>query len=470
MKISSRKITWMSVGFLVATLTGMPAMADDTELLLVNPDPSQNPKPNVMFILDTSGSMTTTQTTIDPYDSTQVYAAGGCDPDKYYWTDVDVIPDCASTNNIIDADKYVCEFSRKQIDGIGSYTDTMIQYRDGGSIGIFGGGFFIPSPLKLWQTLAPGYNSSYVECQADSGSHGDGIDTTRLWASSGTDVGNLWTNDSAQGVSWGSAPRNLSYTVYSGNYLNWKATPNNVTLSRSVIMKEVAKKVLSSVNNLNVGLMRFDGGDGGPVILDITDLDDNRQTVIDAIDALPAGGVTPLSETFYESALFWRGMTAHYGQPAFTNLTDPNALASTNPSVYEQPDFDVCAKNYNVLLTDGAPVNDGDTPGLVGNLPGMATTLGYAGCDGTGAGLCLDDIAQYLSLSDIAPQETGDQLVTTHTIGFTIDLPILSETALNSGGQYFLADDVESLTKTLLSIIANINDRSLSFSRACRIG
>ena len=29
---------------------------------------------------------------------------------------------------------------------------------------------------------------------------------------------------------------------------------------------------------------------------------------------------------------------------------------------------------------------------------------------------------------------------------------------------YFVADDVETLTKTLLAIIANINDRSLSFS------
>ncbi|MEQ9564011.1 MAG: PilC/PilY family type IV pilus protein, partial [Woeseiaceae bacterium] len=36
--------------------------------------------------------------------------------------------------------------------------------------------------------------------------------------------------------------------------------------------------------------------------------------------------------------------------------------------------------------------------------------------------------------------------------------------ALASGGQYFLADDVETLTVALLQILANINDRSLSFS------
>jgi len=451
MKISTRKTTWMSVSCAFALLAGMPAIADDTELLLINPDPTQNPKPNVMFILDTSGSMTTQQMTIEPYDGNIVYA-GACDPDRVYWTDVDVTPVCDAANtSYVEQSSFFCDYATQQMFGIGSFTNTMVQWRAGGKDGTAGG------PTR-WQYLAPGYHTDPVECQADSGVHGDGR-STFLWAANGTNMPDPFTDDPGGELSWGSAPRNLGYTFYDGNYLNWKNSPAAVSMSRSDIMKSVTTKVLSSVNNLNVGLMRFDGGDGGPVILDITDLDDNRQTVINAVNALPAGGVTPLSETFYESALFWRGMTAHYGQPAFTGLTDPDALASTGPSVYEQPDWDVCAKNYNVLLTDGAPVSDGDTPGLVGNLPGFP-----GACDGAGAGLCLDDIAEYLSLEDIDPVTDGEQLVTTHTIGFTIDLPILSETAVNSGGQYFLANDVESLTKTLLSIIANINDRSLSFS------
>ena len=462
MKISTRKITWMSVSFAFAMLTGMPAVADDTELLLINPDPSQNAKPNVLFILDTSGSMTTEQWTLDPYDSARELGPyeGTCDPAKYYWSDVDVMPDCATTRNIIDADKYVCEFSRNQIAGIGSYTDTMIQYRNGGADGL-------SSSKMTWQTLAAGYTGEYVECQADSGTHGDGLTSSNLWPQNGSDVNDLWTNDPKQEVSWGSAPRNISYTVFSGNYINWKNQPSDVLLSRSIIMKEVTKKVLGSVNNLNVGIMRFNNMDGGPVILGMTDLDVNRQAVIQTIDGLPADGRTPLSETLYESALYWRGMTAHYPNQGLLGLvaTDPNALVSTNPEIYKQPGWDVCAKNYTVLLTDGEPVDDNDTPGLVGNLPDFGTTLGYAGCDGDGSmGSCLDDIAEYMSLKDVDSVEDGDQLVTTHTIGFTIDLPILKETAENSGGQYFLADDVESLTKTLLSIIANINDRSLSFS------
>ena len=467
MKIFNRKNTWMSVSCVAALLVGAPAVADDTELLLINPDPSKNPKPNVMFILDTSGSMTTQQTTVEPYDGNTTYG-GDCDPNRVYWTDVDIVPDCdASNTQYIEKTSFQCQYATNQMFGIGSFTNTMVQYRDGGKDGMSTGN-------AKWQYLAPGYHTEPVECQADSGVHGDGR-ATFLWAASGINLADPFTDDPKSELSWGSAPRNLAYTFYDGNYLNWKNSPVSVSLSRSDIMKEVTKKVLSSVNNLNVGLMRFnptgpndERGVGGSISLDITDLDANRQAVLDAVDALPADGWTPLSETMYENALYWRGMAANYGIIGW-NDTDTSALAGGGAAVagavYEAPEWDVCAKNYNVLLTDGEPTQDTDTPGLMANLPGIAGALGYTGCDGAaGDGQCLDDVASYLSIYDIDPVTDGDQLVTTHTIGFTIDLPILKETAENSGGQYFLADDVETLTKTLLSIIANINDRSLSFS------
>jgi len=186
---------------------------------------------------------------------------------------------------------------------------------------------------------------------------------------------------------------------------------------------------------------------------------------MNAIDSLPADGATPLSEVMYENALYWRGMPAHYGELISETPTNPNALASTGPEVYQQPTWDVCAKNYNVLLTDGEPNNNEDEQTLIPSLPNYATALGRNTCDAfTVDGDCLDDAAEYLSVEDIDTNTAGVQNVTTHTIGFTINLQIMEDTAFDSGGQYFLADDVESLTKTLLSIIANINDKSLSFS------
>jgi type IV pilus assembly protein PilY1 len=162
--------------------------------------------------------------------------------------------------------------------------------------------------------------------------------------------------------------------------------------------------------------------------------------------------------------LYWRGLPAYYGENISETPTDPNALVSTTPEVYKHPEWDVCAKNYNVLLTDGEPVDDEEAETLAPTLPNFAGALGRSACTFTVMGDCLDDIAEYLSIEDVDPNTDGDQLVTTHTIGFTINLPILEQTATASGGQYFLANDVESLTRTLLSIIANINDRSLSFS------
>ena len=75
MMIRLKKFAWMTVGCALAVLCGSPAIADDTELLLVVPDPANPPKPNVMFILDTSGSMTTVEITATPYDSAVIYTS-----------------------------------------------------------------------------------------------------------------------------------------------------------------------------------------------------------------------------------------------------------------------------------------------------------------------------------------------------------------------------------------------------------
>jgi hypothetical protein len=58
MNAFKRFITWISAGFLLAMLSGSPAYADDTELLLVPPPASDATKPRIMFIIDTSSSMT----------------------------------------------------------------------------------------------------------------------------------------------------------------------------------------------------------------------------------------------------------------------------------------------------------------------------------------------------------------------------------------------------------------------------
>ncbi len=68
MNARKRYIRGTCAGIVFALTAGTPAVADDTELLLVTPNITQELKPNILFILDTSGSMVTVEETIEPYE------------------------------------------------------------------------------------------------------------------------------------------------------------------------------------------------------------------------------------------------------------------------------------------------------------------------------------------------------------------------------------------------------------------
>jgi len=452
-----RKTTGTVLGLTLAIVSGAPALADDTELLLIAPPDPRQVQPNVMFILDTSGSMDTIQETSRPYDPTQDYSAfGNCDRNNLYYNDGSSTPVCDASNTMyIGKLSFHCDDATLQMDGVGAYTGVLVQYRPGAS------------GTTEWQELEAGNSSDVVECESDSALHGENnsADPAAVYAASGSGLSDPWTSDSAQELAWGSSGRSTTYSIHDGNYLNYQNDPARVDLTRTDIMKVATKAVLNSVNAMNVGLMRFNSEEGGVVIRAPVDLDSNRAAILADIDALDHQGWTPLSETLFESALFWQGLPGHYAENYDQHTTDPLALVSTGPDVYRRPDMLTCSKNFNVLITDGQPTRDDETPGLLGQLPDYTPTLnGRVGCTGTGHGACLDDIGEYLANVDIHPTLTGRQSVITHTIGFTIDLPILSETARLSGGQYLLADDTDSLLVALTDIVTQVNERALSFS------
>lgn len=437
-------------GMLVVLTIGSPALADDTELLLVAPPLSPAPKPNIMFIIDSSGSMGTEENTRKIYDSNVDYD-GDCDDDKLYWSETGTVPNCSGSNKSFNKSAFVCASGTLQIDGIGRYTNLMAQYRDSGVL-LMG---------ERWLPLEPDNDSDIVECRKDSGLHGAGV-AGEVYAQKGGSLPPFTSNEVLE-VAWGNYPLSQAITVFDGNYLNYLTDPVFIDQDRIDIVKDVTSAVLNSIENVNVGVMRFNNGQGGPVILGMTDLDTKRADILAAIGSITADGVTPLSETLYEAALYWRGRPAYFGELVDEHPTDPNALVTDEPEVYKQPETQVCAKNFNVVLTDGVPVEDEETPDLVDNLPDWFETHGYAGCVGADEGDCLDDIAAYLFKGDIST-DPGPQIVTTHTIGFAIDLDILEDAANASEGTYFQADDVESLTIALLDIVNDIQDRSLSFA------
>lgn len=447
--MSRKRAGWAGAGLALALTVGSPAVADDVELLLTVPGASNAAKPNVLFILDSSGSMTTVvETNQEPFDGSKSYS-GDCNRNDYYWTTGSNVPDCgrnADRRQRVERDYFVCQQGISQAAAHGSYSGKMIQYRDQGN--------------RKWGALTSNRSDEYVECQDDSGIHGETANGPK-YAQIGSRT-DRYTNNRNREVDWTSNPTNRTYTIYSGNYLNWYQNPPSSQMTRNDIVKAVTKNVLGSINDVNVGFMRFNGNDGGMVYRAIKDLDTTRDDAMAQVDALPASGNTPLAETMYEAARYWRGMTADY---APLLATDPAALDSFIPMTYRRPVEYACAKNFIVYLSDGEPVQDRGAYTRVGNLPNWAATMGRNGCTGPDVnGACLPDIAEYLSKQDINPTVPGNQTVTTYTIGFAIDLPLLRETANRSGGRYYQAEDVKTLTAALTDIVTNIFDRDITFT------
>ena len=444
--MSRNHVAWAGVGLTLSMAIGSPAYADDTELLVANPNSTGADKPNILFILDSSGSMRTIERTQEPYNASFDYP-GDCQDNQYYWSTGSTAPTCNKKNrNHIDKDAFLCAQGLTQMAIAGTYTDAMTQFRE-------------RKKTWRWQELKS-TNDGIVECKKDSGKHGTGADD-KVYAQIGTDL-DPFTILADREVAWGSSPTNKSYTFYDPNYLNWYHNSPIIEMSRNEIVKSVTKNVLGSINNVNVGFMRFHTDQGGPVTHAIKDLDANRAAAISVVNALPASGWTPLSETMYEAALYWHGKQAQYGQ--FTS-TDRDALSSSDPMAYKKPTDYACAKNFVVLLTDGAPTQDTDAYNKVPGLPSYTTTMGTNECTGGNVnGACLDDIAEYLSKKDINPTIPGDQLVTTYTIGFKVNLPLLKDTAEKSGGEYYLAEDVKTLTDALTKIVTSIFDKDISFA------
>ncbi len=455
MFMSRTRTAWAAGATLMTLLVGAPVWADDVELLLSTPATSNAAKPNILFIIDSSGSMTTVETSQEPFIAGRDYTGGDCDDDYYYWTTGTSIPSCGSDRRIKKS-SFVCAQGVTQISDAGSYTDTMAMYRPNSN-----------NKWK-WRQLSKNRDTNAVECKSDSGVHGYGADpANEPYARAGTNV-SPYTNDGDREINWGVKPTHQIVTMYDPDYLSWYHDPPGSSMSRTDIVKAVTKNVLGSVKDVNVGFMRFHHSQGGPVIHGLKDLDSNRTEANNVVDDIPADGWTPLSETLYEAALYWRGMDGHYGGVSSTDQDALDAWDSDEGWIdYKAPAEYACSKNFVVLLTDGAPTKDTDAFNRVPQLPGF----GRSSCNNiTGGddenvnGACLDDVAEYLQRVDINPSVPGEQTVKTYTIGFSVDLPILRDTAARGGGEYFLASDVTSLTAALTEIVTNIFDRDISFT------
>lgn len=413
------------------------ARGDDAELFLSDANVSAT-RANVLFIIDTSGSMDTLVSTQAPFATTETFA--GCyDSSALYYSTTGVPPACDSPN-LAPKTLNRCAASRQQLANSGYYADLFLAW---------------DASRSRWDSLAPA-GTGDLECESDRGVDGDGA-TGRNYAANGPD--GPWAATTATEPAWVT-----QYVIYDGNWLNWRSNPPTVRKSRIDIVKEAVTGLLAGLRNVNVGVMRFNGDEGGSVVAAMTDIETSRSAVTDIVNQLTIGGRTPLSETLFEAAQFDLGRNVDYGNGGDIKSVAGSRIGNTLTSnLYRSPITEPCGKNFIILLTDGEPMGDDSADAKIAALPGFANVVG-AGCDGSGEGHCLDDMAAYLAGKDLNDSLPGIQNVTTYTIGFEAEFPLLVATAARGGGQYHLAEDTASLTTALSGIVLSIFDSAGTFA------
>ena len=291
-------------------------------------------------------------------------------------------------------------------------------------------------------------------------------------------------------------------TRYDANYLNWLygvATPaqlaNEPDQTRLQAAKESITAVIDAVNpddasdplgyqeRVRFGLAKFESGgdpDGGFVSVPIAS--DNKTAVKNGIDATVANTWTPLSETLVDVGRYFAGsnLLGSYDQYD-RNTTDGDDTGSPPPSPIDV----FCRKNFVVVVTDGEPTRDendhhgSDFLTTIANADGdssecsaLVTACTDAPATGRDDGLTyasegtdwLDDVAFYLRNTDLDPTLDETQNIITYTVGFTIDHPLLQETAFNGFGTYFTTSNADILAVQLAAALQDIIERSSSFA------
>lgn len=243
--------------------------------------------------------------------------------------------------------------------------------------------------------------------------------------------------------------------------------PSKKNRTRNAVMQGVVNDLINDLKakeDVNVGFMRFDGNDGGYVLSPVKRLTTaNASSMQDVVDDIPASGNTPMLETYYESYLYMTGQNRVWG--------DKSVSSSRNGNRYISPIEHSCQKSHIIYVTDGEPTVDQGSNSAVKTLVTNKNTLHPASSCGNGNGQCLPHLAEYMANQDLfpAPAPFADptnrsQTVTSHFVGFAVNLPLLQSAAAAGGGSYYTSDNVSGLTEALKAIIVDITAENTSFA------
>ena len=148
--------------------------------------------------------------------------------------------------------------------------------------------------------------------------------------------------------------------------------------------------------------MRFNYSNGGYVLHHFSDIEDDRDAIIDKINDIPADDWTPLNETLWEAHRYFKGDSVDYGT---SWNRDPAAVTN---GYYNSPIGESsCQSNYVVLLTDGTPYEDNGRDNTVSNMTGNSCS--HSDDARTSDRTCLDEMAEYMANHDYNETLDGTQ-------------------------------------------------------------
>jgi type IV pilus assembly protein PilY1 len=473
------KISSALVG-IVAVLSA-PAHADDSEVFTNASFLASGVRPNVLFIVDTSGSMETEVENI--YDPSKTYE-GECEAGKIYWraenTGSAIPPACKDSKQWVKEDSNRCRAA---------------------ATGMASNGWWNGRTQMLNKSGNPYYWSNAVadkdwklECQTDDKAHGDlpgttapGGENKRAKNGTGTTDSNFWTSGTSNLFSWTGVQR---VSMFSANYINWyTSTDAGTKKTRLSIVQDVANDLITDLKGVNLGIMRYSAdAQGGMVMWPVSEMtDDARSNMHDIVNGFIPEGNTPLSETMWEAYSYLAGKEVTFGDDskvvdhyeevcAWWGCFDspvlglkPSVKESKTPKTEESRTYDgpmdySCQTTYVVYLTDGLPTEDNDADGKIEALTGKKCPDKIPNPDKNWptSGRCLETLTGYMHDTDLRPDIVGDQKVITYVIGFGSSIAsskdYLEAVAKAGGGQAYTQSDAAGLAATLEDIFLKVQE------------
>jgi len=205
---------------------------------------------------------------------------------------------------------------------------------------------------------------------------------------------------------------------------DFKVRIKNATDPQGIIQKQKSKA--------RVGLMFFQtDNEGGKVISPISSPGANTTTIVDSIRTMEAKTATPLGEALLTAREYFKQATQPYHTSDYTigvgTSADPFWFTELSPAQFVK-----CCQANVVLLTDGQPCND-----LTIVNPLLDSLVQVNDCGGVLAGAGkLDDIAFTAHTTDLRSDAalTGTQVINLYTVGMFGQGGALLKSAAAYGG------------------------------------